>query len=153
MILNVSKRFIFCRCEVGSRILFKTIDWLRDNQVWKYFEDDEQSEMLKLNWAELLVIGLAQLISSSSQPHQLKSMILSTLVNYVKSLIIYSTNESHQLKLGRKGELKSTSGQKIKKMLNNIVLINKFVDAITQLRKKLFEIFQKLKFQLEISSF
>jgi nuclear receptor subfamily 2 group C len=45
-------------CEIGSRILFKTIDWLRDNQVWKYFEDEEQSEMLSCNWAELLIIGL-----------------------------------------------------------------------------------------------
>jgi hypothetical protein len=62
-------------------------------------------------------------------------MIVTTLINYVKSLIIYSTNESHQLKLGRKADLKSTSGQKIKKMLNNIALINKFIDAIAQLRK------------------
>jgi hypothetical protein len=123
-------------CEIGSRILFKTIDWLRENQVWKYFDDDEQSKMLQQNWAELLVIGLAQIINSSPQPTQLKSMIVSTLVNYVKSLIIYSTNESHQLKLGGKGELKSTSGQKIKKMLNNIVLITSFIDEVAQLSKK-----------------
>lgn len=128
-------------CEIGSRILFKTIDWLKDNDVWKYFEDEDQSAMLQLNWAELLVIGLAQVVSSSNQAVQLKSMIVSTLVNYVKSLIIYSTNESSQIKLGRKGEIKSASGQKIKKMLSNIVLIKNFIDEMIQLRKLSFFLF------------
>lgn len=120
-------------CEVGSRILFKSIDWLRDIHVWQYFGAEAQSEMLKLSWTELLVIGLAQVISSSPQSMQLKSMIVSTLVNYVKSLILYSTNESNQLKIGGKSDAKSTSGQKLKKMLNNIMLINKFADTIAQL--------------------
>jgi hypothetical protein len=123
-------------CEIGSRILFKTIDWLKDNNVWKYFGDEDQSAILQNSWAELLVIGLAQVLASSPESLQLKSIIISTLVNYVKSLIIYSANESHQL--GVKGDFKSTSGHKIKKMLSNIALINKFIDEITQLREFLF---------------
>lgn len=118
-------------CEIGSRILFKTIDWLRENELWRQFETDDQKQMLQLNWAELLVIGLSQVIQSSSQ--SLQTMIISTLVNYVKSLIIYSTNETHQLKTGKKEEGKSAI--KIKKMLNHISLIKKFIDEINQLRK------------------
>ena len=122
-------------CEIGSRILFKTIDWLKDNQVWKCFDEETQNAMLQSNWAELLIIGLAQILVSSDQ-FQLKAIIVSTLLNYVKSLIIYSANESHQIKLGGvKGDFKTPSGHKIKKMLNNIVLINKFIDEISLLRE------------------
>lgn len=125
-------------CEIGSRILFKTIDWLRTLSVWNNFEDDGQcqSTMLQANWAELLIIGLTQVLLTSSDSLQLKSVIISTLVNYVKSLIIYSANESHQIKLGgAKGDFKASSGHKIKKMLNNIALINKFIDEASLLRK------------------
>lgn len=121
-------------CEVASRILFKSIDWLRSIQVWSHFEAEAQSDMLKHNWTELLILGLAQIISSTSpQSAQLKSMIVSTLVNYVKSLIIYSTNETNHSKVGGKSEVKPVSGPKLKKMLMNIMMINKFIDTISQL--------------------
>lgn len=118
--------------EVGSRILFKSIDWLREIQVWQFFGAEAQSEMLKLNWSEMLVLGLAQTIATSSQPMQLKSMIISTLVNYVKSLIICNS-DPNQNKLAGKGEAKPTSGQKLKKMLSAIMKINKFIDSAVQL--------------------
>lgn len=120
-------------CEIGSRILFKSIDWLKDIRVWSYFDEEGQNEMLKLHWAELLVLGLAQTISSAPPTNQLKIMIISTLVNYVKSLIFYSSNEStNQPKLSGKGDEKP-SGPKLKKMLFNIMMINKFIEAISQL--------------------
>lgn len=109
------------------------MDWCRDIDLWQHFVAEAQSEMLKLNWTELLVIGLAQIITTSSQPLQLKSMVVSTLVNYVKSLIIYSSNEANQMKITGKSETKTTSGQKLKKMLNNIMMMNKFIDAVSQL--------------------
>lgn len=118
-------------CEVGSRVLFKTFDWLRDIHILQHFASDIQVEMLKLSWAELLVLGLAQIVSSSQQAAQLKSMIISSLVNYVKSLIICSANETNQMK--SKVDLKPASGKKLKKMLVNIMTINKFIDAIIQL--------------------
>ena len=121
-------------CEVGSRILFKSIDWLKDIRVWSYFDEEGQNEMLKLHWAELLILGLAQTIGSSQQSNQLKTMIISTLVNYVKSLIIYSSNEpTNQQKLSGKSDEKPPSGPKLKKMLINIMMINKFIEAIAQL--------------------
>jgi hypothetical protein len=104
-------------CETGSRILFKTIDWMRDMQVFQYFTQDIQSEVLKATWIELLCIGIAQICSSSSQSH-LKALIISTLVNYVKSLLI----------LSEKNDEKSVKVRKIKKMLSNIMLLNKFID-------------------------
>lgn len=119
-------------CEVGSRILFKSIDWLREIKVWQFFGIEAQSEMLKLNWSEMLTLGLAQTISSSPQPIQLKSMIISTLVNYVKSQIIYNSDPK-QSKLVSKGEIQSTSGQKLKKMLSAIMKINTFIDSVTHL--------------------
>ncbi|CRK98195.1 CLUMA_CG011558, isoform A [Clunio marinus] len=124
-------------CEIGSRILFKSIDWLRDIQVWKLFKSDEQIEMLKNTWNELLIIGIAQIASSTSQSVQLKSMIISTLVNYVKSLIVCSTNETNQH--GEKNETKSASVKKLKKMLSNIMMINKFIDSITNLELNTIE--------------
>jgi Ligand-binding domain of nuclear hormone receptor len=120
-------------CEVGSRILFKSIDWLRDLKVWQHFHPEAQTEMLKHSWKELLVIGLSQCAINSPQSVQLKSMTISTLVNYVKSLIILSSNEGNNLKSNGKAETKSISGQKLKKMLENIMMINKFIDTIAQL--------------------
>lgn len=121
-------------CEVGSRILFKSIDWLRDVQTWPHFDAEAQTEILKFNWTELLILGLGQIISSSQQTAQLKSMVISTLVNYVKSLIIYSsTNEQNQMNVNNKTEAKPPSGQKLKKMLMNITMINQFIDQIMQL--------------------
>lgn len=113
-------------CEIGSRVLFRTIDWFRDLQVFPFFSTDTQSEMLKMNWIELLVIGIAQTCSTSSQNH-LKSMIVSTLVNYVKSLLILS--EQNQKSDGKP----TVKGRKIKKMLNNITMLNKFIDNFTLL--------------------
>ncbi|XP_070504742.1 orphan steroid hormone receptor 2 isoform X2 [Chironomus tepperi] len=113
-------------CEIGSRVLFKTIEWLRDLQVFQYFNSEIQCEMLKNCWIELLVIGIAQVSSAPQQGH-LKSMIVSTLVNYVKSLLILS--EQNQ-----KNEGKATiKGRKVKKMLNNIVMLNKFIDNVAGL--------------------
>lgn len=127
-------------CEIGSRILFKSIDWLKDIRVWSYFDEEVQNEMLKLHWAELLVLGIAQTISTSQQSGQLKTMIVSTLVNYVKSLILYSTTEpSSQPKLSGKSEEKPPSGPKLRKMLINIMMINKFIEAITQLELNTIE--------------
>lgn len=127
-------------CEVGSRILFKSIDWLKDMRVWSHFDEEVQNEMVKLHWAELLVLGLAQTISTSSQSGQLKAMIVSTLVNYVKSLILYSSNEPiNPSKLSGKVEDKPPSGPKLKKMLINIMMINKFIDAIIQLELNTIE--------------
>lgn len=120
-------------CEVGSRILFKSIDWLRDLKVWQHFHPEAQTEMLKHSWPEMLVIGLSQCALSSPQSVQLKSMTISTLVNYVKSLIILSSNEGNNLKTNGKAETKSMSGQKLKKMLENIMMINKFIDSVAQL--------------------
>lgn len=120
-------------CEMGSRTLFKTFDWLRDMQILQSFETETQSQMLMLNWAELMVLGLAQVISTSQQAAQLKSMIVSSLVNYVKSLILCSANEANQVKPGAKGEQKPASGQKLKRMLINIMMINKFIDSIMDL--------------------
>lgn len=64
-------------CEIGSRILFKvrnfsgninlswqyifqTIDWLRDIGYGREigFDTNDQIQMLRLNWTELLVVGL-----------------------------------------------------------------------------------------------
>jgi hypothetical protein len=82
--------------------------------------------MLKNCWIELIVIGIAQVCSAPQQGH-LKSMIVSTLVNYVKSLLILS--EQNQ-----KNEGKATiKGRKVKKMLNNIVMLNKFIDSVAGL--------------------
>jgi hypothetical protein len=92
-----------------------------------------RSEMLKFNWAELLILGLAQIITSSQHPDQLKSMIVTTLVNHLKSLIMYSTTESNKIKISGKSDVKVMSGQKLKKIVNNIMMVNKFLDSITQL--------------------
>lgn len=110
-------------CEIGSRVLFRTIDWLRDLQVLQFFSTDAQSEMLKMNWIELLVIGIAQTCESNQQ-QQLKSMIISTLVNYVKSLII----------LSEKNPEKPIKGRKVKKMMSNIMILNKFMENIATLQ-------------------
>jgi len=117
-------------CETGSRIIFKTIDWLRDVQVWQHFGIEDQH--IVLNWMELLVVGLSQVIGSNAQGMSLKSMIISSLTNYVKSLIIYSTSEQT---LATKSELKSvTSAGKLKKMLSNILLLNAFIDSCLELQ-------------------
>lgn len=110
-------------CEIGSRVLFRTIDWLRDLQVLQHFTTEVQSEMLKLNWIELLVIGIAQTCETSQQQH-LKSMIISTLVNYVKSLII----------LNEKNPEKSIKARKVKKMMTSIMMLNKFIENIAVLQ-------------------
>lgn len=113
-------------CEIGSRVLFKSIEWLRDLQVFQYFTQEIQCEMLKNCWIELLVIGLAQVCSTPQQNH-LKSLIVSTLVNYVKSLLILS--EQNQKNEGKP----TVKARKIKKMLNNIVILNKFIDSVASL--------------------
>lgn len=110
-------------CEIGSRVLFRTIDWLRDLQALQYFSTDAQSEMLKSNWIELLVVGIAQTCENNQQQH-LKSTIISTLVNYVKSLII----------LNEKNPEKPVKGRKVKKMMTNIMMLNKFIDNVAALQ-------------------
>lgn len=110
-------------CEVGSRVLFKTIDWLRDLQVFQFFSTDAQSEILRSNWIDLLIIGITQVCVTSQQQH-LKPMIVSTLINYVKSLIIISDKSS---------EGKSMKGRKMKKMMSNILMLNKFIDNLSAL--------------------
>jgi hypothetical protein len=108
-------------CEIGSRVLFRTIDWLRDLHVFQLFTADVQSEVLKASWIELLIIGIAQTC------RDLKPMLVSTLVNYVKSLLILS--EQSQKAEGKA----SVKGKKVKKMLNNIFMLNKFVDCLGRL--------------------
>lgn len=121
-------------CEMGSRVLFKTFDWLKDMQILKNFDTEVQVEMLQQNWAELVVLGLAQVICTSPQASQMKQMVVSSLVNYVKSLIICSANEVSQVKTGAKGDAANpASGHKLKKMLMNIMTINKFIDMAGQL--------------------
>lgn len=121
-------------CEMGSRVLFKTFDWLKDIQILKSFDTEVQVEMLQQTWAELVVLGLAQVICTSPQASQMKQMVVSSLVNYVKSLIICSANEVNQVKTGGKGDaIKPASGHKLKKMLMNIMTINKFIDMAGQL--------------------
>jgi hypothetical protein len=104
-------------------VLFRTIDWLRDLQVLQYFSTDAQSEMLKSNWIELLVVGIAQTCESNQQ-QSLKTTIISTLVNYVKSLII----------LNEKNSEKPIKGRKVKKMMSNIMMLNKFIDNVAALQ-------------------
>lgn len=89
--------------------------------------------MLKQNWTDLLIVGLAQVIGSSQNAVHLKSMIVSTLVNYVKSLIVYNANDSSQTKGAAKKEAKVMSSQKLRKMLRNIMSINKFFDSLSAL--------------------
>lgn len=107
-------------CEIGSRVLFKTIDWIRDLQVFQFFSTDAQSEILRSNWIDLLIIGIAQICTTSQQQH-LKPMIISTLLNYVKSLII----------LSEKNDEKVMKGRKMKKMMSNIMMLNKFIDILS----------------------
>ncbi|KAG5668270.1 hypothetical protein PVAND_016217 [Polypedilum vanderplanki] len=113
-------------CEIGSRVLFRTIDWLRDLQVFQLFTADIQSEVLKASWIELLIVGIAQTCNAAQQSH-LKPMIISTLINYVKSLLILS--EQSQKSDGKS----SVKGKKVKKMLNNIFMLNRFVDGLGKL--------------------
>lgn len=110
-------------CEVGSRVLFKTIDWLRDLQVFQFFSTDAQSEILRSNWIDLLIIGITQICVTSQQQH-LKPMIVSTLINYVKSLIIISDKNV---------DGKTMKGRKMKKMMSNILMLNKFIDNLSVL--------------------
>lgn len=100
--------------------------------MWQYFDSEMQSEVLKQNWTDLLIVGLAQIVGSSQSAH-LKSMIISTLVNYVKSLIVYNANDSNQTSGSAIKEAKFISGQKLRKLLKNIMSINKFIDSISAL--------------------
>lgn len=102
-------------CEIGSRVLFKTIDWLRDLQVFQFLSTDTQSEILKSNWIDLLIIGIGQICIKQN----LKHLIISTLVNYMKSIII---KDDEKMK-----------GRKMKKMMSNIMMLNKFIDNLSAL--------------------
>jgi hypothetical protein len=97
-------------------------DFLREIQVWQHFNDVEtQSDLFSKKWHELLIIGFAQCFSSQSL--QLKTVVISTMIDYVKSLMC-STNEN-QTKL---------PGQQLKNILNNVWIVNKFIDAVLELQ-------------------
>lgn len=123
-------------CEIGSRLLFKTIDWLKDIQLFNKFHVDNQTSLLKTNWIEVFIIGLSQIIINSSmasgQSFSLKNMILLSLVNYLKTLIVQQNGAPlNGSTAGTKGP---NNANKIKKMLNNLLSMNNFIDSIVNLQ-------------------
>jgi hypothetical protein len=107
---------------LGSKFLQNFLTNSTLFQVFQFFSSDTQSEILKVSWIDLLIIGIAQICCSSQQPH-LKPLIISTLVNYVKSILI----------LSEKNDEKSVKGRKLKKLMSNVTMLNKFVDNLAAL--------------------
>ncbi|CAO1403983.1 unnamed protein product [Diamesa hyperborea] len=125
-------------CEIGSRILFKTIDWLKDVAVFQQFHLDHQIAILRANWIELFVMGVAQVIVASAQSVSLKNMIVSSLIGFVKTLIVQPNGPTASTTIN--GQYKSSNGKsqtgtnKCKKMLNNLLLLNNVIDSMIQLQ-------------------
>ena len=85
---------------MGSRLLFKTIDWLKDVPLFADFSLAAQSSLLQSSWCELFILGLAQTISAAQQPvanaqFSLKSMIVLPLVNFLRTLILQQGGQSN----------------------------------------------------------
>jgi hypothetical protein len=111
-------------CEIGSRVLFTTFDWIREIQVWKFVGDEEQTEIMKRNWCELFLIGLTQIVCRQQDNQELKSLIITTMLNLVKSFIFC-----------KKKDEKSYKGSKIRKMIANIASLNKLFDHASSMSK------------------
>lgn len=105
-------------CEIASRVLFTTFDWIREVQVWKYIGEEEQTEIMKRNWCELFLIGLTQIVCRQQDGHELKNLFVTTLLNLVKSFIFCK----------KKDDEKSIKSSKIKKMILNIASLHKLLD-------------------------
>jgi nuclear receptor subfamily 2 group C len=117
-------------CEIGSRLLFKSIDWLKDIQLFSKFHVDNQVALLTANWIEVFIIGLAQVIISSTS--SLKNMIMLSLVNFLKTLIVQQNGGPTA---GNPGNQKNPkTANKIKKMLNNLLFMNNFIDSAVNLQ-------------------
>jgi hypothetical protein len=111
-------------CEIGSRVLFTTFDWIREIQVWKFVGDEEQTEIMKKNWCELFLVGLTQIVCRQQDNQELKSLIITTMMNLVKSFIFC-----------KKKDEKSYKGSKIRKMISNIASLNKLFDHALNMSK------------------
>lgn len=112
-------------CEIASRVLFTTFDWIREVQVWKYIGEEEQTEIMKRNWCELFLTGLAQIVCRQQDSQELKSLFVTTLLNLVKSFIFCK----------KKDDEKSIKASKIKKMILNIASLQKLLDHALTMSK------------------
>lgn len=129
-------------CEIGSRLLFKTIDWLKDVELFQKLPAHQQTALLATNCTELFLIGLAQVIMTASltvaQSVSLKNMVILSLVNHLKSLLLQS-NETSAGGASGTAPVKSSDAQpdpsdhkQIRKMLEQIFVLNNFVDTVLE---------------------
>lgn len=67
-------------CETASRLLFQTLHWTKSIQAFNLLKYDTQIGLVRNSWADLFVLGLAQIASQVSIPS-----ILSLIVSHQQS--------------------------------------------------------------------
>merc|ERR1719192_2236920 len=67
-------------CETASRLLFQTLHWTKSIQAFNLLKYDTQIGLVRSSWADLFVLGLAQIASQVSIPS-----ILSLIVSHQQS--------------------------------------------------------------------
>lgn len=80
-------------CETGSRLLFLSVNWMKNIRVLQNLSEDMLVSLLKNCWPQLVILGLVQcknLLSISS--------ILVAFINQLKSLIVQEKQPGTKLK-------------------------------------------------------
>ena len=67
-------------CETASRLLFQTLHWTKSIQAFNLLKYDTQIGLVRSSWADLFVLGLAQIAAQVSIPS-----ILSLIVSHQQS--------------------------------------------------------------------
>jgi hypothetical protein len=67
-------------CETASRLLFQTLHWTKSIQAFNLLKYDTQIGLVRSSWADLFVLGLAQIAGQVSIPS-----ILSLIVSHQQS--------------------------------------------------------------------
>ena len=62
-------------CETASRLLFKTLHWVRSIQSFSLLKLSLQIELVRRSWASLFVLGLSQLARQTSIPSLLSLVV------------------------------------------------------------------------------
>lgn len=111
-------------CECGSRLLFLSVYWFKNIQPFKQLPDDLQTELIKRSWAELFIIGLAQV-----QKKLAISTILSTFVTQIKTTIISNGSGGGPTDIFNK----VGTTEKIKKSSEHILRLQSFLRTMSSM--------------------
>ncbi|KAL1493440.1 hypothetical protein ABEB36_011492 [Hypothenemus hampei] len=100
-------------CESGSRLLFLSIDWVKNVPAFQFLGFEVQINLLKSCWAELFILGLAQCSHSLSIP-----TIFSAFISHLHASIAQD----------------KMTAVKVKQVTDNIVKLQGFVNSMNQLQ-------------------